>query len=42
MCQAKSRGLTCTLVMEAINSERSWEEIKDTGNSEPEPDSEKP
>ena len=29
LAKAKSRGLTCTLVMEAINSEKSWEEIKD-------------
>ena len=25
----KSRGLTCTLVIEAINSEKTWDEIKD-------------
>ena len=30
LANAKSRGLTCTLVMEAINSEKSWEEIKDS------------
>ena len=29
LAKAKSRGLTNTLVMEAINSEKSWEEIKD-------------
>ena len=28
LAKAKSRGLTYTLVMEAINSENSWEEIK--------------
>ena len=27
--KAKSRGLTHTLIMEAINSEKSWDEIKD-------------
>ena len=27
--KTKSRGLTCTLVTEAINSDKSWEEIKD-------------
>ena len=27
--KAKLRGLTCTLVTEAINSDKSWEEIKD-------------
>ena len=27
--KAKSRGLTHTVVMEAINSDKSWEEIKD-------------
>ena len=29
LAKAKSRGLTHTLVTEAINSEKSWEEIKD-------------
>ena len=29
LAKAKSRGLTHTFVMEAINSEKSWEEIKD-------------
>ena len=29
LAKAKSRGLTCTLVMEAINSDKSGEEIKD-------------
>ena len=29
LAKAKSRGLECTLVTEAINSEKSWEEIKD-------------
>ena len=29
LAKAKSRGLTHTLVMEAIKSEQSWEEIKD-------------
>ena len=29
LAKAKSRGLTCTLVMEAINSENTWDEIKD-------------
>ena len=29
LVKAKSRGLTHTLVMEVINSEKSWEEIKD-------------
>ena len=29
LAKAKSRGLTCTLVTEAINSNKSWEEIKD-------------
>ena len=27
--KAKSRGLTHTLIMEAINSEKTWDEIKD-------------
>ena len=27
--KAKSRGLTCTLVTEAINSEKTWNGIKD-------------
>ena len=29
LAKAKSRGLTHTLVTKAINSEKSWEEIKD-------------
>ena len=29
LAKAKSRGLTHTLVTEAINSDKSWEEIKD-------------
>ena len=29
LAKAKSRKLTCTLVMEAINSDKLWEEIKD-------------
>ena len=29
LANAKSRALTCTLVMKAINSEKSLEEIKD-------------
>ena len=29
LAKAKSRGLTHTLVMEAINCDKSWEEIKD-------------
>ena len=29
LAKAKSRGLTHTLVMEAINSDKSWDEIKD-------------
>ena len=29
LAKAKSRGLTHTLVMEAINSEKTWDEIKD-------------
>ena len=29
LAKAKSRGLTCTLVMEPINSEKTWDEIKD-------------
>ena len=29
LAKAKSRGLTHTLVMEVINSDKSWEEIKD-------------
>ena len=29
LAKAKFRGLTCTLVMEAINSDKSWDEIKD-------------
>ena len=29
LAKTKSRGLTCTVVMEAINSEKTWDEIKD-------------
>ena len=29
LTKAKSRGLTLTLIMEAINSEKTWDEIKD-------------
>ena len=29
LTKVKSRGLTCTLVTEAINSDKSWGEIKD-------------
>ena len=29
LAKAKSRGLTCTLVIEAINSAKPWDEIKD-------------
>ena len=29
LAKAKSRGLTCTLVMEAINSNKYWDKIKD-------------
>ena len=29
LAKAKLRGLTCTLVPEAINSDKSWDEIKD-------------
>ena len=29
LAKAKSRGLTCMLVMEAINSEKTWDRIKD-------------
>ena len=29
LAKAKSRGITHTLVMEAINSEKTWDEIKD-------------
>ena len=29
LAKAKSRGLTCTLVTEAINSKKTWDEIKD-------------
>ena len=28
LAKAKSRGLPCTLVTEAINSDKSWDEIK--------------
>ena len=29
LAQAKSKGLTCTLITEAITSGKSWEDIKD-------------
>ena len=29
LAQAKSKGLTCTLISEALDSDKSWEEIKD-------------
>ena len=29
LAKVKSRGLTCTLVTEAINSDKSWDEIRD-------------
>ena len=29
LAKAKSRGSTCMLVTEAINSEKTWDEIKD-------------
>ena len=29
LAKEKLRGLTCTLVTEAINSDKSWDEIKD-------------
>ena len=29
LAQAKSKGLTCTLVSEALSSDKSWDEIKD-------------
>ena len=29
LAQAKSKGLTCILISEALNSDKSWEEIKD-------------
>ena len=29
LAKAKSRALTCTVVMEAINSEKTWDDIKD-------------
>ena len=29
LTKAKLRGMTCTLVTEAINSEKSWDEVKD-------------
>ena len=29
LSKTKSRGLTCTLVTKAINSDKSWDEIKD-------------
>ena len=29
LAQAKSKGLTCTLISEAQDSDKSWEEIKD-------------
>ena len=30
LAQAKSKGLTCTLIMEAITLDKNWEEIKDS------------
>ena len=30
LAQAKSKGLTCTLIMEAISLDKNWEEIKDS------------
>ena len=29
LAQAKSKGLTCSLIMETLNSDKIWEEIKD-------------
>ena len=29
LAKAKSRGLACTLVIEAINSEKTWDKIKE-------------
>ena len=29
LAEAKSKGLTCTLIMEAITSGKSWDDIKD-------------
>ena len=29
LAQAKSKGLTCTLITEALTSGKCWEEIKD-------------
>ena len=29
LAQKKSKGLTCLLITEALNSDKSWEEIKD-------------
>ena len=29
LVKAKSRGLTCTLITDTINTERTWDEIKD-------------
>ena len=29
LAQAKSKGLTCTLIMEALTLGKNWEEIKD-------------
>ena len=29
LAQAKSKGLTCTLITEALNLDKCWEEIKD-------------
>ena len=33
LAQAKSKGLTCTLISEAHDLDKSWEEIKDVGHS---------
>ena len=30
LAQAKSRGLTCTLISEALSSNKTWDEIKDS------------
>ena len=29
LAQAKSKGLSCMLISEALNSDKSWDEIKD-------------
>ena len=29
LAQAKSKGLTCTLITEAIMSDKSWDDVKD-------------